>query len=156
MFSVGIIVVAVSSLRLAGLVRTSHTRNGTWDYWDAGLWSTAEIFVSIICACLPAAKLVGQRSWQSINTKLLGTDVKTTSNSSIVPMHRVSPVLTTNSNQISLRTSITVSSPQQRSEDHSKCASDPNPEDSFDGGVVGFNCRTSTICTAGTLPNHPW
>lgn len=57
MFSCGIFVTLVSVLRLRPLVLFANTTNPTWDYYLAGIWSAAELYVGIICACLPAARV---------------------------------------------------------------------------------------------------
>ncbi|EED17823.1 integral membrane protein, putative [Talaromyces stipitatus ATCC 10500] len=56
MFSLGIFVTLVSILRLHTLVEFSNTSNLTWDYVELGYWSTIEVDVGIICACLPAIR----------------------------------------------------------------------------------------------------
>ncbi|KAG0645125.1 hypothetical protein D0Z07_9202, partial [Hyphodiscus hymeniophilus] len=53
MFGLGFFVVIVSILRLTSLVKFADTQNVTWDYVPVGYWSTIEVHVSIICACLP-------------------------------------------------------------------------------------------------------
>ena len=57
MFGIGLLVTVVSCLRLVELVRFSKTVNPTWDYLGAALWSGIEVWVGIICACLPAARV---------------------------------------------------------------------------------------------------
>lgn len=58
MFSVGSIVVLISSLRLYSLVHFARSKNITWDYVEAGYWSLLEIDVSIVCGCMPALRLL--------------------------------------------------------------------------------------------------
>ncbi|KAI8933501.1 hypothetical protein NX059_009238 [Plenodomus lindquistii] len=58
MFSVGIIVVFTSCMRLYSLVHFANSKNITWDYVEAGYWSLLEIDVSIICGCMPALRLL--------------------------------------------------------------------------------------------------
>lgn len=58
MFSVGIIVIFTSSMRLYSLVHFANSKNITWDYVEAGYWSLLEIDVSIICGCMPALRLL--------------------------------------------------------------------------------------------------
>jgi hypothetical protein len=57
MFSFGLIATVVSILRLQSLLQFGKSDNPTWDYWAAAIWSPAEMNASIICACLPAAKV---------------------------------------------------------------------------------------------------
>ena len=57
MFSSGLIVTVVSVLRLRTLIVFAKTHNPTWDYIFVGIWSAVELFVGIICACLPMAKV---------------------------------------------------------------------------------------------------
>ncbi|KAL2070037.1 hypothetical protein VTL71DRAFT_14717 [Oculimacula yallundae] len=58
MFSVGAFVTIVSIIRLRSLVKFSASQNPTWDYIDIGSWSTVEINVAIICACMPNIRLL--------------------------------------------------------------------------------------------------
>ncbi|KAF2853376.1 hypothetical protein T440DRAFT_418381 [Plenodomus tracheiphilus IPT5] len=58
MFSVGIIVVFTSAMRLYSLVHFANSKNITWDYVEAGYWSLVEINVSIVCGCMPALRLL--------------------------------------------------------------------------------------------------
>ncbi len=57
MFSFGLVVTVVSALRLQTLVAFFNTKNPTYDLFGASIWSAIEIYVGIICACLPAAKV---------------------------------------------------------------------------------------------------
>ncbi|KAF9699389.1 hypothetical protein EKO04_002689 [Ascochyta lentis] len=66
MFSVGIIVIIISSLRLYTLAHFAKSTNITWDYFEAGYWSLLEIDVSIICGCMPAHRLLISRMWPKI------------------------------------------------------------------------------------------
>ncbi|PGH09595.1 hypothetical protein AJ79_05651 [Helicocarpus griseus UAMH5409] len=56
MFTVGSFVTIVSILRLHTLLKFASTHNLTWDYVEMGYWSTIEIHVGIICACMPAMR----------------------------------------------------------------------------------------------------
>ncbi|KAH9909669.1 hypothetical protein F4778DRAFT_8858 [Xylariomycetidae sp. FL2044] len=58
MFCVGTFVTVVSAVRLGSLVQFRNSSNITWDYWGVCLWSTVEITVGIICACMPALRLI--------------------------------------------------------------------------------------------------
>ncbi|ETS84582.1 hypothetical protein PFICI_02607 [Pestalotiopsis fici W106-1] len=58
MFCVGTFVTIVSIIRLASLVEFRESTNLTWDYFGVALWSTVEITVGIICACMPAIRLI--------------------------------------------------------------------------------------------------
>ncbi|KAH8681898.1 hypothetical protein BX600DRAFT_447464 [Xylariales sp. PMI_506] len=58
MFCVGTFVTVVSVIRLASLVEFHESTNLTWDYWGVALWSTVEITVGIICACMPSMRLI--------------------------------------------------------------------------------------------------
>ncbi|KAJ4352940.1 hypothetical protein N0V95_003793 [Ascochyta clinopodiicola] len=66
MFSVGIIVIFTSSMRLYTLAHFAKSQNITWDYFEAGYWSLLEIDVSIICGCMPALRLLISRMWPKI------------------------------------------------------------------------------------------
>ena len=56
MFSLGIFVTIISVIRLHSLVKFANSQNITWDYTEPAWWSTLEIHIGIICACLPAAR----------------------------------------------------------------------------------------------------
>lgn len=66
MFSVGIIVILISALRLYSLAHFATSNNITWDYFEAGYWSLLEIDVSIICGCMPAHRLLISRLWPKV------------------------------------------------------------------------------------------
>lgn len=71
MFSFGLVVTVVCILRLNALVPLRNSDNITWDYWGSVVWSVIEQEVGIICACLPAAKVVFARllpGWLSRTT----------------------------------------------------------------------------------------
>ncbi|KAI0009042.1 hypothetical protein F4779DRAFT_584288 [Xylariaceae sp. FL0662B] len=58
MFCVGTFVTVVSVIRLSSLVEFRSSDNLTWDFYGISLWSTVEITVGIICACMPAMRLI--------------------------------------------------------------------------------------------------
>ncbi|KAI1874878.1 hypothetical protein JX265_003564 [Neoarthrinium moseri] len=58
MFSLGFIVTIVSILRLHSLVSFGNTTNLTQDYVVVGVWTTVEVPVGILCACLPAVRTI--------------------------------------------------------------------------------------------------
>lgn len=58
MFCVGTFVTIVSIVRLASLVEFRESTNLTWDYFGVSMWSTVEIAVGIICACMPSIRLI--------------------------------------------------------------------------------------------------
>ncbi|KAJ4983425.1 CFEM domain-containing protein [Stagonosporopsis vannaccii] len=66
MFSVGIIVIVISALRLYTLAHFAKSQNITWDYFEAGYWSLLEIDVSIVCGCMPAHRLLLSRLWPKV------------------------------------------------------------------------------------------
>ncbi|KAI0599540.1 hypothetical protein F4775DRAFT_591328 [Biscogniauxia sp. FL1348] len=53
MFTFGICVVIISFYRLSTINRFTLSQNTTRDCVDVGIWSGIEIYVGIICACLP-------------------------------------------------------------------------------------------------------
>ncbi|PGH35242.1 hypothetical protein GX50_01938 [[Emmonsia] crescens] len=65
MFSVGSFVTIVSILRLHTLLKFARSHNFTWDYVEMGYWSTIEIHVGIICACMPAMRSLFRRIFPS-------------------------------------------------------------------------------------------
>ncbi|KAH7142753.1 putative PTH11-type G-protein coupled receptor protein [Dactylonectria estremocensis] len=55
MFCVGTFITVISILRLHSLVKFgARSKNPTWEFHSAALWSTIEINVGIICNCLPS------------------------------------------------------------------------------------------------------
>ncbi|KAF2199568.1 CFEM domain-containing protein [Delitschia confertaspora ATCC 74209] len=58
MFCTGIFVTIVSILRLQSLVHFGKSTNPTWDQYSVMLWSTVEINVGIMCACMPAIRVM--------------------------------------------------------------------------------------------------
>lgn len=56
MFMVGFFVTIVSAIRLRSLIEFGTTQNVTQDYVEVGYWSTIEVPVGIICACMPAIR----------------------------------------------------------------------------------------------------
>ncbi|ROT43748.1 CFEM domain-containing protein [Sodiomyces alkalinus F11] len=58
MFVVGTFVTVVSALRLQSLVIFGASSNATWEFYSVSVWSTIEITVGIMCACLPSIRLV--------------------------------------------------------------------------------------------------
>lgn len=63
MFCVGTFVTVVSILRLQSLVLFAASSNPTWDQTDIVKWSSMEMNVGIICACLPALRIIIARSF---------------------------------------------------------------------------------------------
>ncbi|UNI24574.1 hypothetical protein JDV02_010308 [Purpureocillium takamizusanense] len=76
MFCVGIFVTIVSMLRLESLVQAgASTVNPTWEFVAAGVLSTAEINVGIICICMPSLRLLLVRLFpalRSVSTRYYG------------------------------------------------------------------------------------
>jgi hypothetical protein len=62
-------VTVVSILRLQSLVTFATSHNPTWDQWDVSNWSTIELNVGIMCACMPAMRVLLVRLFP----KILGT-----------------------------------------------------------------------------------
>ncbi|KAF9735866.1 hypothetical protein PMIN02_011665 [Paraphaeosphaeria minitans] len=58
MFFVGTFVTIISTIRLQSLISFANSPNPTWDQAGAANWSTIEINVGIICACMPALRLI--------------------------------------------------------------------------------------------------
>lgn len=48
----------VSIIRLQSLVTFANSSNLTYDNWDVNFWSTIEIGVGIICACMPTMRQI--------------------------------------------------------------------------------------------------
>ncbi|KAF2442465.1 hypothetical protein P171DRAFT_392365 [Karstenula rhodostoma CBS 690.94] len=78
MFSVGIIVIFTSVMRLYSLVHFANSQNISWDYVEAGYWSLIEIDVSIICGCMPAHRMLIARAWPKIKLTFHSTKANST------------------------------------------------------------------------------
>lgn len=166
MFSFGSIVVIVSVLRLQYLIEIHYNRNPTADWWGPLIWSGAELFVAIICACLPATKVLATRIFTTISGKW--RQHRPQKQSSIYPKHGDTPtqpviqrpppaMSAVSTNQISLRTSITVSSGQDHQEEWNKYPSGYAPwENHSETGSASCCERTKTTIKAGVLPQSPW
>ncbi|KAI0479825.1 hypothetical protein F4859DRAFT_529959 [Xylaria cf. heliscus] len=76
MFTFGIFVVVVSLYRLRTINRFTLSRNPTADFVDVGIWSGLELYVGIICACLPNFHHLLKRvyAWIKLKTTLSGVD----------------------------------------------------------------------------------
>ncbi|KAH8651299.1 hypothetical protein BX600DRAFT_473351 [Xylariales sp. PMI_506] len=61
MFFVGTFVTVVSIIRLTSLVEFRSSANLTWDYWSVALWSSVEITIGMICACMPSLRVMLMR-----------------------------------------------------------------------------------------------
>lgn len=48
----------ISAIRLQALVSFANTSNPTWSNVQVSLWSTIEINIGIICACMPTLRLI--------------------------------------------------------------------------------------------------
>lgn len=69
-------VTVISIVRLQSLISFGNSTNPTWDQADAANWSTIEINVGIICACMPTLRLILVRLFP----KALGSTSYNTSN----------------------------------------------------------------------------
>ncbi|ORX93766.1 hypothetical protein BCR34DRAFT_608475 [Clohesyomyces aquaticus] len=65
MFLGGGFVTVVSMLRLKWMIQFANTENVTWDYTPVGYWSTLEVHVGIVIACLPALRSLQHRLFPS-------------------------------------------------------------------------------------------
>ncbi|KAJ4299262.1 hypothetical protein N0V90_004506 [Kalmusia sp. IMI 367209] len=65
MFLGGGFVTIVSMLRLKYMIQFANSHNVTWDYTPIGYWSTLEVHVGIIIACLPAVRSLQRRMFPS-------------------------------------------------------------------------------------------
>ncbi|KAK8190391.1 uncharacterized protein BKA78DRAFT_252685 [Phyllosticta capitalensis] len=81
MFSVGIFIVLTSIIRLASLVHFANSQNITWDYFEAGYWSLIEVYVSIICGCMPAHRFLFAKFWPKIKDTVNSSSGKSTGKS---------------------------------------------------------------------------
>ncbi|KIW24330.1 hypothetical protein, variant 3 [Cladophialophora immunda] len=65
MFGVGSFVTVVSCIRLQSLINFAKNSNLTFYLQPISIWSSIELDISIVCACMPAARLFLQRTWPS-------------------------------------------------------------------------------------------
>ncbi|KAK7229958.1 hypothetical protein V2G26_002128 [Clonostachys chloroleuca] len=62
MFTLGVFITATSVIRLLYLITFGRSRNPTWDYVDAIIWTGVEVSVVAMVACLPAVGVL-LRHW---------------------------------------------------------------------------------------------
>ncbi|KAJ0275216.1 hypothetical protein Brms1b_009084 [Colletotrichum noveboracense] len=67
MFIVGTFVTVVSIIRLQSLVDFAKGSNPTMDFMEVSIWSTIEIIVGIMCACLPSIRMILVKLFPSIS-----------------------------------------------------------------------------------------
>ncbi|KFY11808.1 hypothetical protein V492_04243 [Pseudogymnoascus sp. VKM F-4246] len=72
MFSVGIFVTIVSFVRIRAFTKYANTTNLTQDYVELGYWSTIEVPVGVICACMPSIRAL----FRNVFPNLFGTTQK--------------------------------------------------------------------------------
>lgn len=65
-------VTVVSIIRIPALVTLGRSNNPTWDNFEAGMWSTIEINVGIICICMPTLRLVLVRLFPTLGNSAGG------------------------------------------------------------------------------------
>ncbi|KAI5363148.1 Putative extracellular membrane protein, CFEM [Septoria linicola] len=64
-FLVGFAATATSITQYYYLItRVSSTENPTWDYFDIGLWRITEMYLSVICCCMPMIAGVSKRAFK--------------------------------------------------------------------------------------------
>ncbi|KAK2006843.1 CFEM domain-containing protein [Colletotrichum eremochloae] len=71
MFVVGTFMTVVSIIRLQSLVNFAKGHNATMDFLDVSVWSTIEICVGIMCACLPAMRMILVKIFPSMSGSTL-------------------------------------------------------------------------------------
>ncbi|EME45544.1 hypothetical protein DOTSEDRAFT_102791, partial [Dothistroma septosporum NZE10] len=66
-FVVGFATTAASATQLYYLVtKLNDTQNPMWDFFDIALWRITEMYLSIICCCMPMMAGLGVRSWKRV------------------------------------------------------------------------------------------
>ncbi|KIW54575.1 hypothetical protein PV05_06926 [Exophiala xenobiotica] len=65
MFGVGSFITVVSIIRLQSLISFAKDSNLTYHLLSISIWSSIELYISIVCACMPATRLFLQRCWPS-------------------------------------------------------------------------------------------
>ncbi|KAH9900439.1 hypothetical protein F4778DRAFT_142284 [Xylariomycetidae sp. FL2044] len=66
MFSLGVLVTAISCLRLQYLIKFAKSQNPTWDYTEVVIWTSAEVEVSVIVLCLPSLRTLLARLYPRV------------------------------------------------------------------------------------------
>ncbi|KFY63854.1 hypothetical protein V496_03640 [Pseudogymnoascus sp. VKM F-4515 (FW-2607)] len=66
MFSVGVFVTIVSFVRIRAFTKYANTTNLTQDYVELGYWSTIEVPVGVICACMPSIRALFRNVFPSL------------------------------------------------------------------------------------------
>lgn len=61
-------VTVISIVRLQSLITFANSTNATWNNLPVSLWSTIEINVGIICACMPTLRLLLLRMFPKLST----------------------------------------------------------------------------------------
>ncbi|KAL2867365.1 CFEM domain-containing protein [Aspergillus lucknowensis] len=69
MFAVGIVVTIVSILRFVSSLHFDITDNPTKKFVPVGAWSLVEVYLSIICACMPGIRAFFNYTWSRYYTK---------------------------------------------------------------------------------------
>ncbi|KAI9149046.1 Ankyrin-1 [Paramyrothecium foliicola] len=65
MFSLGVVVLVASCLKMRYNIIYGHSTNITWDYMDLMVWAGIESSVSVAAPCLPTVRLFLHRIWPS-------------------------------------------------------------------------------------------
>ncbi|KIW18948.1 hypothetical protein PV08_03237 [Exophiala spinifera] len=65
MFGVGSLITVVSIIRLQSLIKFAKDSNVTYHLYSVSIWSSLELYISIVCACMPATRLFLQKCWPS-------------------------------------------------------------------------------------------
>ncbi|KAI1174937.1 hypothetical protein F4777DRAFT_552477 [Nemania sp. FL0916] len=84
MFAFGLFVVFVSLYRIKTINRFTLSRNPTADFVQVGIWSGLELYVGIICACLPNfyRLLKPAFNWTNLKFSMTPTIIKSSSGGS--------------------------------------------------------------------------
>jgi hypothetical protein len=67
-------------LRLRSLIAFGGTSNVTWEQTNVVLWSVYEINVGIICACMPALRLILIRAFPTVISTIQGSTQRSNKN----------------------------------------------------------------------------
>jgi hypothetical protein len=63
-------VTIISIVRIKSLIDFTTSFNPTWEQFDVALWSTVEVHVGVICACMPSLQHIIQRLLPSIRERV--------------------------------------------------------------------------------------
>ncbi|CAK1359630.1 unnamed protein product [Cercospora beticola] len=90
-FMVGLLVTICSIVRLQYLVKIGVSRNPSWDYNNAVIWSSVECNFSVVCTCMPAMAGLLQRIWAKLSGKPMSSLASSNGSRAPIRPHEIDP-----------------------------------------------------------------